>query len=91
MVCNIYKMHIINICLIQIILSMYYMPGTGLVIWLHFINSLWQQVGFSIFIPILDMKLLKFNLCLPFLEDLCFREFPGLYSKIVLSILYKEW
>lgn len=33
-------MHIINICLIPIILSMYYMPGRVLVIWLHFINSL---------------------------------------------------
>lgn len=34
------KVHIINICLIQIILSMYYMPGTVLVIWFHFIYSL---------------------------------------------------
>lgn len=70
---------------------MYYMPGAVLVVWLHFIYSLWQQVGFSIFIPILDMKLLTFNLRLAFLEDICFREFPGLYSKIVLSILDKEW
>ena len=70
---------------------MYNMPGTLLVIWLHFTYSLWQQVGISIFIPILDVKLLKFTLCLAFLEDICFEEFLELYSKIVLSILDKEW
>ena len=66
------------------------MPGTVLVVWLHLFILCDKQVGFSIFIPILDMKLLMFNLRLAFLEDICFREFPGLYSKIILSVLDKE-